>query len=836
MSLTVIVHSASDLPNVDSKSLSDPFVVLSFRGCKKKTSVKQNTLGPKWEAKDATFEWILKAGKLQQDDKLSIEVRDYEAAWFKKLLGQVEIPLHELRKNGKEIKEQYYELKDGKHHPTKGKICLDIKFVPSGGGDRKIGEQIDGDEIDGDEDENQEDEDEHDHDKGEEKRSTKVKKRIPRTRVARKWSDKIKDFQIRIHIFEGRQLPGNDINPVVRVTVAGQRKQTSAEQSTNNPLYNDEMLSFNFHKSEAQLFDEPITLEVFNARGLFRSDALLGFFKLDIGFVHERKGHSFIRKWIMLSKPVGKKENESVNLGTKNSPAGYLKVTAIVQGSGDKLPPGIDAPPVEDKDEDIETNCLTPVGVKRQSAVFVLNVYQANDLPQMDAGVLTKLKKFFPLLSLLTKRSEEIPQAKEDFEEEQNLVDPYLIFSFGGNQVSTDIQYKNSNPKFKQVLKLPFLFPSMCQRLKLQLKDWDQGKKNDFIGTAYLHLSAISGQGELGEGFLPLFGPSYINFYGSPREYHKTLNDKLEHLNKGIGEGVAYRGRLLVELKTILGTAHGPSRDAMNNPDEIERFKKCSKFTLFACFHEATMIAVTDGSVEFEISMGNKGTKFDESVAPSNTTPCKPVNDHSHYHYLPWGGEKPCVWIQCSWEDISFRIEPFNILTNMWKKLEINLEELQKGDKEIKEVLEDFSKICKKELDRFRKETIKFEGRSQRNSLDKGIHNLRITELENLKTEAERLSKMKMETLIEEIKNYIKRIKSIAKEPQLSMPDVILWMISDNKRVAYCRVPAHHVLFSENESACGKFCGKTIELPLKFPGRDAQETHHEIPALVRLEL
>ena len=28
----------------------------------------------------------------------------------------------------------------------------------------------------------------------------------------------------------------------------------------------------------------------------------------------------------------------------------------------------------------------------------------------------------------------------------------------------------------------------------------DQGKKNDFIGTAYLHLSAISGQGELGEG------------------------------------------------------------------------------------------------------------------------------------------------------------------------------------------------------------------------------------------------------------------------------------------------------------------------------------------------
>lgn len=37
---------------------------------------------------------------------------------FYRLLGQVEIPLHELHKNGREIKEQVYELEDGKHRPT----------------------------------------------------------------------------------------------------------------------------------------------------------------------------------------------------------------------------------------------------------------------------------------------------------------------------------------------------------------------------------------------------------------------------------------------------------------------------------------------------------------------------------------------------------------------------------------------------------------------------------------------------------------------------------------------------------------------------------------------
>lgn len=49
------------------------------------------------------------------------------------------------------------------------------------------------------------------------------------------------DFKIRIHIFEGRHLPGTNIHPMVRVTVAGQQEQTSTKQSTNNPIYDDEV-------------------------------------------------------------------------------------------------------------------------------------------------------------------------------------------------------------------------------------------------------------------------------------------------------------------------------------------------------------------------------------------------------------------------------------------------------------------------------------------------------------------------------------------------------------------------------------------------------------------
>ncbi|MEQ2191716.1 hypothetical protein XENOCAPTIV_001605, partial [Xenoophorus captivus] len=45
---------------------------------------------------------------------------------------------------------------------------------------------------------------------------------------------------------------------------------------------------------------------------------------------------------------------------------------------------------------------------------------------------------------------------------------------------------------------------------------------------------------------------------------------------------------------------------------------------------------------------------------------------------------------------------------------------------------------------------------------------------------------------------------------QNSMPDVIIWMLRGEKRVAYARVPVHQILYSNySEQACGKHCGKT---------------------------
>lgn len=42
-------------------------------------------------------------------------------------------------------------------------------------------------------------------------------------------------------------------------------------------------------------------------------------------------------------------------------------------------------------------------------------------------------------------------------------------------------------------------------------------------------------------GFLPTFGPAWVNLYGSARNFSSSLGDDTVELNEGIGQGVSYR-------------------------------------------------------------------------------------------------------------------------------------------------------------------------------------------------------------------------------------------------------------------------------------------------------
>ncbi|NWZ74574.1 DYSF protein, partial [Acrocephalus arundinaceus] len=106
--------------------------------------------------------------------------------------------------------------------------------------------------------------------------------------------------QIRVKVIEARQLPGIQIRPVVKVTVAGQTRRTRIRKG-NSPFF-DETFFFNVFESPSELFDAPIFLTVVDSRS-FRTDSVIGEFRMDVETVYSEPKHAFRRKWLLLSDP-----------------------------------------------------------------------------------------------------------------------------------------------------------------------------------------------------------------------------------------------------------------------------------------------------------------------------------------------------------------------------------------------------------------------------------------------------------------------------------------------------------------------------------------------------
>ena len=141
-------------------------------------------------------------------------------------------------------------------------------------------------------------------------------------------SDKNQDFQIRIKVFQARQLDGNNISPRCSIKCSNATKYTKTMKSTNSPFW-DEVFFFNFISSEKELFKDNIEFAILDYSGsAFSRNELIGSFVTDIGFIYDEPGHSIIHKWLLLSDP------EDNNAGAK----GYLNVTVNVLGPGDEVP------------------------------------------------------------------------------------------------------------------------------------------------------------------------------------------------------------------------------------------------------------------------------------------------------------------------------------------------------------------------------------------------------------------------------------------------------------------------------------------------------------------
>uniref|UniRef100_A0A673HYG0 Myoferlin-like n=1 Tax=Sinocyclocheilus rhinocerous TaxID=307959 RepID=A0A673HYG0_9TELE len=605
--------------------------------------------------------------------------------------------------------------------------------------------------------------------------------------------------KIRVRVIEGRQLTGNNIKPVVKVHVCGETHRTRIRKG-NNPYF-DEIFFFNVNMLPSELFDEVISFRVYNSNS-FRADCLMGEFKLDIGYIYDEPAHCIMKKWILLNDP------DDSSSGAK----GYLKVSMFVLGTGDE-------PPVEKKEQDndkddVESNLLLPAGVALRWVTLKLKVFRAEDIPQMDDSITQTLKAAFG-----------------GQENKKNLVDPFVEAWFAGKKLCTQIIEKNANPEWNQQLNLQVKFPSMCERIRLtELCVWD-ALTNLTLTSNYYHVTGnifidcvfFTGETENSEmGFLPAFGPCYINLYGSPREF-SGLSDPYEDLNLGKGEGVAYRGRILVELSTKLDGKADKSVEEISSDDilVVQKYQRRRKYCLCAVFHSATMIQEPGEPIQFEVSIGNYGNKNDLTCKPlaSTTQYSCAVFDGNNYYYLPWADTKPVIAITSFWEDISHRLDSLNIILYISNRLvsEYVTTCIAKGKEVVIFVIHVLTNTNSCVL------SVKIpdlEGKPNLTALDIQMKLLRDSALKNIMKGAKHLFEeaTDVKKCLSIIEGWLDKLKQLAEESQISMPDVIIWMLRGEKRVVYTRIPAHQVLYSSySEQACGQYCGKTQTVFMKYP-------------------
>jgi len=68
---------------------------------------------------------------------------------------------------------------------------------------------------------------------------------------------------------------------------------------------------------------------------------------------------------------------------------------------------------------------------------------------------------------------------------------------------------------------------------------------------------------------------------------------------------------------------------------------------------------------------------------------------------------------------------------------------------------------------------------------------------------------------LKSVMTMLAKLRQISQEPQHTLPDVFLWLLQNNKRIAYHRISAKQLVYSPNDEETGKDCATVQTLFLK---------------------
>ncbi|KAI4827274.1 hypothetical protein KUCAC02_030683, partial [Chaenocephalus aceratus] len=715
----------------------------------------------------------------------------------------------------------------------------------------------------------------------------------PMSRNVAAATPRVQGFQVNVNILEAQKLVGEI------------KKHTATQKSTNCPFYN-ENFQFEFQETPQVLFDKVIEIKVFHRRTLAFLMTHIGTFKIDISTVYNQPDHRFYQKWAPLTDPAD----------TRSGIKGYVKASLSVLMKGDALSmASLPAPSSSSASDDIEKNLLLPRGMasERPWARFRVRIYRAEGLPTMEAGLMAKMSK-------ATDRTV--------------FIDPYVQVTFAGQQGETSVASATSSPVWNEE-EISFIeqFPPLAQRIRVQVLD--DAKMGDIaLATHFLDLQQISDPTR--NGFNPTFGPCWVNLYGSPQ--NSTLGDVHQALNQGWGDGIFYRGRILLALSVEVYTS--PAAIAPDKPSaalgkvkgafgklglrkkskteknkqvasssglveesgdagvevpeavtvEVEEthplpegfLGRTEEFLLFASLFEVTMMDPSVGTrpMTFELSIGNYGkvlgvgkskksqsreelrrsrddlrrSKEDlneeaqgllesedeldredllspESENRSVTAPARPQPTEYDRSFQclplqppPRNRSRVCL------SGVSLKITAFVSIRPTGSTRQLTDWRLAVWWRCCWSWWPPANSLVCSQTGGLSLDPTTWTDAGRTSS--RNIWSLLLGKLRARRRVTRRMAKQRLM----ESRKLLRKLRLLAKEPQTTIPDAFLWLLSGSKRLAYVRIPAYSILFSLVEEQRGRDCGKVITLYMKSPDGSASEIFAKLEVFMWLGL
>uniref|UniRef100_A0A8C6QPE9 Fer-1 like family member 5 n=1 Tax=Nannospalax galili TaxID=1026970 RepID=A0A8C6QPE9_NANGA len=758
--LRLVVQSAKINPPLSPSP--KPCLTIYFRDMKKRTRVEEGN-DPIW---NETLIWHLWNQPLENDSFLQVILQDAGSKKKERFIGLVTILLKPLVQNPNEVLfVNNLNLLNHSMMPTECTVTLQVAQIHHQDIEKTDNEDLLGITT---------------------REMAQQKLMVPGVIMDKTLSSKPQHFQVRLQIFEARQLLGNNIKPVVKITIAGKQHLTRIKMG-NNPFFN-EIFFQNFYEVPAKFFDETILIQVVNSSAT-RSKAEIGRFQTDIGFIYYSPDHTLLRKWLGLC------QRNKASSGVR----GYLKVTICALGVGDQAL--VDQkPPYAGTQIQIFKSTSAPIKL----AYLQFFIYCAEDL---------------------------------HFRKQQSVnlvVEVELI----GDKLRTKQQmYSIDNPIWNQILTFQIQLPCLSSFIKFRVLDCSRGDCQEEVGKVSVCLNHISSTGQeiegMYSGFLPCFGPSFLILRGGKKAPFR-IPEEGTCISDSIKDGLAYRGRIFVEIITQIKSYQGTViKDLSHEVTKVERQQYRQKYGLCVIFLSCTMMPNFKDLIQFEVSMGHYGNKMDLNYKPLvSTTQYSPViYDGNIYHYVPWYNTKPVVAITSNWEDVNFRMNCLNLLHITRDRLKANLDTLKSiRNPRDPALLQQWKKLLTELTEDCQCPLPCMTDQPKATQLDKKKWKLRSLLLQEL---AQQAKEAQPRNIVATVEGWLHRLNAVLPEPQESLPDVMIWLMAKEQRVAYARVPAHTVLFSPGGAQhSGKFCGKIQNLLFQYPEGEGQKD--TLPAHLRI--